>query len=43
MVAYTTIVGSTPRPSQPTMSLLEPGTRFVNRRVEVVKRPRVTR
>jgi hypothetical protein len=25
------------------MSLLEPGTRFVNRRVEVVKRPRVTR
>jgi hypothetical protein len=43
MVAYITLAGSASRRSQPSMNLLKSGTRLGHRRVELVKRPLVTR
>ena len=43
MVAYITLAGSTPRRSQPSTNRLKSGTRLGHRRVELVKRPLVTR
>jgi hypothetical protein len=43
MVAHITLAGTTPPRSQPNTNLLKSGTRLANRRVELVKRPPVTR